>query len=748
MTTPKPHERKLLKQSEQILQHATERIRSPLLRTEARLQILEAAAASIGGFNYKWFITKIQNRDLVDIDHRRISTNLIASFQHLSMAPAFALAALFKPDNSITDKKKAGTYYTDHRIAQYVVHKLPGRGRVPTICDPACGAGSLLVAAVKQVAGADRRRRARALADRVFAYDKDPLAARACVACLSSLTQDRSVIRNIASHVTCTDALLDVYMGPLSNNAPDFETVVANPPWERLKATRHEALLALGVSRHYGSDYGVRPLAKYLDERRSVREYIAAIDADYTLQGSGERDLYKIFLELALRIIDDNGTLALVLPAGLIRSEGSSALRNALLSDSDDLELTLLDNKHAFFAIDSRFKFVLLNATFSGGNNRRSPVALATATASHEEIRGGSWTYMGRRSIAEISPGLTIPEVRKDAEWRLLKKLYRHGIPFGSDNGVWRPTFCREFDMTSDRGSFVSHPRKGALPLIEGRMVHQYRYGAKRYISGSGRAARWVATPYDSKGHFRPQFWIPHNRVPDRIDGVYQYDRVGFCDVTGQTNERSMLASRIPGGTVCGNKVPTIIFRNDAYNVRLSMLWLGIVNSFVFDWIVRRHITTSINYFILRELPMPAVRIDSLPARRVAEIAKALSQLAQAPARSREELVNRSQNRADVEILVASMYSLSAQDLELILEDFPLLDRGQPTIWGEQRSTVTRDFILERAHKRLVAGRKSKFRVHATRSRAALGTGALPFVAADFVGIYDLPSLNTSPGFK
>ncbi|MFR7732166.1 MAG: hypothetical protein ACLU7D_01660 [Collinsella sp.] len=37
-----------------------------------------------------------------------------------------------------------------------------------------------------------------------------------------------------------------------------------------------------------------------------------------------------------------------------------------------------------------------------------------------------------------------------------------------------------------------------------------------------------------------------------------------------------------------------------------ALLWLGIVNSFAFDWIVRRYITTTINFFILENLPFPS----------------------------------------------------------------------------------------------------------------------------------------------
>ena len=50
--------------------------------------------------------------------------------------------------------------------------------------------------------------------------------------------------------------------------------------------------------------------------------------------------------------------------------------------------------------------------------------------------------------------------------------------------------------------------------------------------------------------------------------------------------------------------------------------------------------------------------------------------------------------RARIDWLVAASYGVGFSDLELMLEDFPLLDRGEPPLPGERKSTITRDFLL------------------------------------------------------
>ena len=51
--------------------------------------------------------------------------------------------------------------------------------------------------------------------------------------------------------------------------------------------------------------------------------------------------------------------------------------------------------------------------------------------------------------------------------------------------------------------------------------------------------------------------------------------------------------------------------------------------------------------------------------------------------------------RSENDVLVAELYGITGREMRLILEDFNLLDRGQPAIEGEATSTITRDMILK-----------------------------------------------------
>ena len=171
---------------------------------------------------------------------------------------------------------------------------------------------------------------------------------------------------------------------------------------------------------------------------------------------------------------------------------------------------------------------------------------------------------------------------------------------------------------------------------------------------------------------------------------------------------------------MCGNKVPTVLFPNDPSEDRL-FVWLAVVNSLTFDWMLRRILTTTINLFLLVSLPIPRIKPNGLPWRRLAAAAREIHDL-----NLRRSANGAAQRVADlrivIEVEVARAYGVKLDDLVLMSSDFPLLDRGQAPIRGEARSTVTWDSILA-----AFTGSKSPWR---GRSSEARERGALPFIPA------------------
>jgi predicted RNA methylase len=686
------HESKLLAPAASVVDDFSQRL-PEAQRQEARFQLLEAVASRLGGFELSRYQRAFKIKAIAQIPALlSAARSVVARVESSKIPPALAVSALAREALDSSTQRKSGAYHTDFRLAEHLARSVSGALKPNSlVIDPACGAGILLTAVSIAVCGADRRLANEWLSNCLFAADLSPHALRGTRISLACLTDDVGVVRKMSANWRVQDSLI-AGSKVWTDVAPEgFDVVVANPPWEKIKITRHEFIKAQGISRHYGANYDAFDAERYQYDKAEAQSYGFKLALRYPSLRAGEPDYYVAFTELLMNLAKPGATIGALAPAGLIRSQNTHLLRRLLFREATALSFQVLENRARYFEIDTRFKFLVLQARKRIGEEAPSSVALSHVTCNSGALQNTPTVRIGRASLIRMRPDLTIPEVKSDQEWRLLSHMVEHGIDWSKPNSAWHPDFMREVDMTRDRSSFLEITSNDALPVVEGRMVHQHRFGAKSYAGGTGRSATWdVNAPGASV--IKPQFWIDRGALSDSCARRIKKLRAGFCDVTGQTNERSCLAAMIPPGVVCGNKVPTILFPNDPSEERL-WLWVALANSLLFDWMVRRVITTTINYFHLLSLPIPPIEPTSLPGRQLIDIARKLSRLDRAGS-SRKVHWEMAELRAKADQLVINAYGLKSSDLELIMEDFPLIDGAQPALDGEARPTITYDLIL------------------------------------------------------
>lgn len=700
MSAPRPLEAELLAPAEVSARNAAQKLAGDA--EEARLQVLEACAARFGGFSLVKFHSAFGTIPLAGAEALLdLAAPVCKAIQATPIPPALALSALAREALDEIERRTTGAYHTDFRLAQRVAElAAPGLSPQSRAIDPACGAGILLAALTIAVCGVDRKKTAEWLANSVCAADLSRSSLRSALLSLASLTDDVEALRKMRSRWLCGDSLLADKQAWTSMAPTGFDAVVGNPPWEKVKLTKHEFLKSTGHARDYGQQTGKVNEAHFEREREAVADYSRALLARYPELAATEPDLYIAFSSLFFELCKPGGTIAALVPGGLIRSQGTESVRRKLLDASSSASVSIIENRARFFAIDTRFKFLALRLVKAKSEKtKREPIKLLHERGSQTGLEVFGSANIGRASLAAIRPDLSIPEVRSQEEWKIFTRVCESGVAWDGEDGPRRARFCREVDMTKERPKFLSEPTKSALPLVEGRMVHHHRFGVKGHVSGTGRSALWQAFPIgDSR--LSPQFWIEPGDVPKANRSRPTVWRAGFCDIAGQTNERSLMAALIPPGVVCGNKVPTILFSDESKD-RL-LVWVAIANSIPFDWMLRRVITTTINYFLLQSIPMPKLVEDGLPWKKLLACATELATLDTAGASS-TTWDRMAALRAEIDAEVAVAYGLSVEDMALMLDDFPILDRGQPPLSGEPKSTITRDLALATAAKRMGA---------------------------------------------
>ncbi len=125
-----------------------------------------------------------------------------------------------------------------------------------------------------------------------------------------------------------------------------------------------------------------------------------------------------------------------------------------------------------------------------------------------------------RAQVERFSPNtLAILEIRTRRDLEVLEKIYANSVLLGDDGpDGWGIKYAREFDMTNDSKLFPPRPQweaegyrpdeygrwvgpEGdvALPLYEGRMIGQFDFSEKGWVSGKGRTAVWREIPWEAK---------------------------------------------------------------------------------------------------------------------------------------------------------------------------------------------------------------------------------------------------------
>lgn len=664
---------------------------------EQQLLVLEALSSLCGGFPFEKYCM-LFNHDCSGAEEKMaLAKELKHQLDNIGLPCSLGISILAREPLSVSEQKKLGAFYTDFRLAQLVGTQIEDRIAIDAdIADISSGTGILLSGVCECYARKFSGQVSNWVASHVYAYDLSPSAIRGTIAALSCYLSKISEVRKLASHCFVQDSLLV--------KKPSFDIIVGNPPWGKIKLSRFAFALQGNKQQVYGGAYSGLDQKKYEASRGRVSEYAKIIREKFDLIGASEPDMYMAFLQEGLNCLKKNGAIAILIPAGFIRSQGMERFRRKLFNDMCSTSVILLNNKARFFSIDTRFKFLLVSGVLSGKKTKNWSVLYSHAFVSGRDVKRSIPVSYSAKELQLIRKDLSIPECSTEAEKQLFVKVCSNGVCMSEFVGKAKMT--RELDMTLDREKF-SRGKTSGTPVVEGRMVQAFRFGAKAYVSGEGRKAKWVPTC----GRVKPQFFVQKSLLPDKLIRRVDSLRAGFCDIAGQTNERAMMSAVIPKGVVCGNKVPTLCFGGKS-GARRLLFWVGVTNSFVFDWMLRRVLTTTVNMFLLNGLPFPRIALNSKLAQ---EVIKATSELSDLSCEFYEDNDRMSRLRATIDVAVLHAYGLDGSDMRLIMDDFPLLDRKQSPIEDELKSTITRDMVLSLAcdgaekemfRKRVIAARR------------------------------------------
>ncbi len=509
-----------------------------------------------------------------------------------------------------------------------------------------------------------------------------------------------------------------------------FDLVLGNPPWDTLSPDQREffARYRPGIR-----SLGPKEQAAVIDElltddeitqewKAYRRDLFASVhffkaSGRYTLfaegnLGKGDFNVYRMFVETALRTTRSGGYSAQITPGGLYGGANASAIRRHLLDRCRLVVLYGFSNyKKRWFQIDmARFTAYVAMA---GGRTESFVTKFGMEDAS--ELAAATTLTLDADTIRQQEPlTYAIPEVRSSAALSVSQRVYAAWPPFGRDlPGLPYRDFRREVDMGNDRHLFTDDP--SGLPVYEGRMIDHFDHRAKTYVSGHGNSAVWQERPFgDPEKSIRPQWYIKEEDIPSKLGDRTDHYRIGYMNVASARDRRSLTAALLPPGVICGDPVPTLVFPDETTWAYMPLL--AVMNALPTDWLARSKLTGAhLTLSVIDSLPLPRLTLDDPRTAVLAPLALRLSctgpemtpywsamseygwcepvPAGMVPDDSFTDDVSRGAARAQLDALVAKLvYELEREELGFILDSFPVLRRFEERAYGEFR---TKRLVLE-----------------------------------------------------
>jgi hypothetical protein len=395
-----------------------------------------------------------------------------------------------------------------------------------------------------------------------------------------------------------------------------FDAIVGNPPWDALRTSIDSM------------DEGKSPRALTRFSRDS---------GCYRLQSDGHANLYQLFTERALRLLEPHGRMGLLLPSGLITDHGCAQLRRTLLHDCRVDALLAFDNRHAIFPIHRGVRFVLLTAE-RGGTTHDVCVrfGLHSSAVLGDVPDEGAIPDSMRLPITMVEkfsgPGLAFPELHSERDRQILARILA-SVPRLDDEAGWNCRFGRELNATDDRRHFGAH----GLPVLEGKLIDPFRVNVG---AATMRIPRATA----------------RRLLGERV--AVEQARLGYREVAASTNRLTLIAAMIPADAVTTHTVFCLKGSND-----LDVQWFlcGVFNSFVANYLIRLHGGTHVTASMMRSLPVPLVQRHSETFERIGALSRALA--------ARDD----AEDYAELQARTAALYDLNSTDFAHILSTFPLV---------------------------------------------------------------------------
>ncbi len=496
------------------------------------------------------------------------------------------------------------------------------------------------------------------------------------------------------------------------NRRGGFDAIITNPPWEIFKPNAKEffqehsnlvskkkmtikefekeqtKLLKDSEIRSLWLDYLSRfpHVSNWFRAAPQFKHQSAIVNGKKT---GSDINLYKLFVEQCVNLLREGGDCGIVIPSGIYTDLGAKGLRDILF---DKCKITVLfglsNEKHIFEEVHHAQKFCLM-AFEKGGQTTAFEAAfrINPREAVAPQALGGFLNSPNLHInysadlVNRASPdSRSVMEFKSEIDIRIVEKMLQFPLLGETIDGTWNLRLTNEFHMTNDSHLFKTEPGTGRLPMIEGKMAHQFEIGFSDF-----------------------RYWIDEQEGRQELLGKkgdqgklldYQRYRCAFRRIARNTDQRTFIATIIPPAVFAAESFNYVI--SGGMKISEQVFLAALLNSFAVDFYIRQMVTANLNMFFAYQAPIsrlttkdPAFSPIATRAARLIcttpefdDLAKEISLKHLTPNPSptgrggqygATDPADRARLRAELDGLIAHLYGLTEAEFAHILSTFPLV---------------------------------------------------------------------------
>ncbi|MEU8264274.1 DNA methyltransferase [Micromonospora sp. NPDC048999] len=591
----------------------------------------------------------------------------------------------------------------------------------------------------------------RAVTHGIFGALEDPTGRGASIATRDEIARLRHQYRFFHWHLEFPEVFSvsedDHDVSTVAGWAGGFDCLLGNPPWESVElkeqeffARRHPAIAA--VSKADSRKKLIAELRHEPDTLPLYEEYAAAKRAVYAeshflrrsgrvpLTGQGNLNTYAVFSETARLLLASCGRAGVIVPTGIATDARTQYFFKDLVTNGSIAALYDFENAAPIFpGVHRSFKFSILSLA---GHAMREPAAkFAFFLQDPAELgdAGKSFTLTADE-MKLLNPNTgTCPVFRSRRDAEITLRIYRRVpvlIKEGDPNGNrWGVSVMRMFDTAHDShlfhtreelesdgwtltGNVFARGSAKMLPLYEAKMLHHYDHRWATYDENGGIRDFTLAERQDPSAVVLPRYWVAEREVDERLASKH-WQRgwlLGWRDICRATDERTMIDSILPRAAAPDGTL--LMFPQHSVAGLVACL-----TSQVLDFAARQKVGgTHLKFFTTYQLPVasPAQLAphERFISDRILELVYTgydtvpfARDLGDTGGPFRWDEGRRAIIRAELDALIFHLYGIPRDDVDYIMEAFPIVKRKDESKYGMYR---TKELILAEYDRMAPAG--------------------------------------------